>query len=62
MHEGNIVGYAAMLIRDWDYHSWSLGVGSSLSGISFVVKYMAISLVLAVVIPFVLSFSSLIHW
>jgi len=51
----NMIGYAAMWLRGWEYHSWTLDRYSSMTGISFVVKYMAISLVSSAVLPFVLS-------
>jgi hypothetical protein len=51
----NMVGYAALWLRGWEYHSWTLDGDSTMTSIPFVIKYMAISLVSAVVIAFVLS-------
>ena len=51
----NLVGYATLWLRGWEYHNWSLGSDSSMTGVSFVVKYMAITFVAAVALPFVLS-------
>jgi len=54
----NMGVYAAMWLRGWEYHSWTLDGTSSMTHISFVVKYMALSLVFAIVIPFVASLVS----
>jgi hypothetical protein len=51
----NLVGYVALWLRGWEYHSWTLDGASTMTSIPFVVKYMAISLAVAVVLPFVLS-------
>lgn len=51
----NMGVYAAIWIRGWEYVSWTLDSASVMSGVSFCLKYMALSLVYAVVIPFVLS-------
>ena len=51
----NLFGYAAMWVRGWEYHNWSIGASSSMTSIPFVLKYMLISLLAAVVMAFVLS-------
>ena len=51
----NMVGYAALWLRGWEYHSWTLDSESTLTRIPFVIKYMALSLASAVILPFVLS-------
>ena len=51
----NMIGYAVLWLRGWEYQSWTLDGESTITGVSFVVKYMAITSVAAVVVPFVLS-------
>jgi hypothetical protein len=51
----NMVGYAAFLMRGWDYINMTAGNESVMANTSFVVIYMGITLVSAVAIPFVLS-------
>ena len=51
----NMVVYAAIWLRGWKNISWGLDNGSDLYNVAFCVKYMALSLVAAVVIPFVFS-------
>ena len=51
----NMLVYAAIWLRGWDYVSWTLDSASELTHTSFVFKYMALSLVFAVIIPYVLS-------
>jgi len=51
----NLIGYATMWVMGWGYHSWTLDSESSMTSISFVVKYMGISLVAAIALAFVLS-------
>ena len=50
----NMIAYAFMWWRGWEYHSWALGDASSMTHISFVVKYMAITLVSAIIIPYII--------
>jgi ABC-type multidrug transport system fused ATPase/permease subunit len=51
----NMTGYVAFWLRGWEYISWSLGSESTVTSVSFIVYYMVISLVVAVVFPFILS-------
>ena len=51
----NMVGYATLWLRGWDYQSWTLDGTSTMTHVPFVLKYMAVSLVSAVALPFVLS-------
>ena len=51
----NMIGYTAMSLRGWEYYSWTLDAHSSMTGISFVVNYKAITLVSSVALAFVLS-------
>ena len=51
----NMIAYAAIWLRGWDYISWSLNSSSTMTMVSFCLKYMAISLLFAIIIPFVLS-------
>ena len=49
----NIVFYAVLWLRGWTYHNWGLDSLSTLNSVPFVLKYMALSLVLAVLFPYV---------
>ena len=51
----NMIGYAALWARGWTYQSWTLDSSSTMTGVSFCLKYMAISLVSAVALPYILS-------
>lgn len=51
----NMIVYAAIWLRGWDTIYWSLGSASTMTSVSFCLKYMALSLIFAVVIPYVLS-------
>ena len=50
----NMIAYAVFLLRGQDYISWTLAGISSMTSVSFCLKYMALSLVTAVIIPLVL--------
>ena len=50
----NMIEYAAIWLRGWTYISWTLDGASSMTGVSFVLKYMALSLASAVIIPYVI--------
>ena len=51
----NMISYAAIWLRGWDYISWTLDGASSITGVSFCLKYMALSLMFAAIMPFLLS-------
>jgi len=51
----NMVGYAALWVRGRPDLSWTLDSASGMTDISFVLKYMAVSLVTAVALAFILS-------
>ena len=51
----NMVGYATLWVRGWGYHSWTLDSESGMTNVSFVLKYMGITLVAAVALAFILS-------
>ena len=51
----NMTVYASIWLRGWENISWALDSGSDLYNVAFCLKYMALSLVSAVIIPFVLS-------
>ena len=51
----NMIVYAAIWLRGWESISWGLDNGSDLYNVAFCLKYMVLSLVAAVIIPFVLS-------
>ena len=52
----NMIGYAALWFRGQEHVSWALSGTSTMTSVSFCIKYMALSLVSAVIIPFVLYF------
>jgi len=47
-----MIGYAALWLYGIDQLVWTLDVSSVMAGVSFVVKYMAISIVAALILPF----------
>ena len=47
--------YAAVWLRGWSSLIWTLDSVSSMTSVSFCLKYMALSLVFAVAIPFFVS-------
>ena len=51
----NMIVYVAIWLRGWETISWSFGRDTSLTSVSFCLKYMALSLLFAVVIPYALS-------
>ena len=51
----NMIVYAAIWLRGWDYVAWTLDDRSVLTSVPFCLKYIALSLVFAVAIPFALS-------
>ena len=51
----NMIGYAAILIRGWEFISWALDGMSTMTSVSFCLKYMALALVSAVIVPFVFN-------
>ena len=51
----NMIVYAALWLRGWDYVSWTLNSASAMTGVSFCLKYMALSLVSAVIIPLLMN-------
>ena len=51
----NMIVYAAIWLRGWDYVAWTLGSESVLNSVPFCLKYMALSLLFAVIIPFAAS-------
>ena len=51
----NTAAYAAIWIRGWEQISWDSDGVSDLYNVSFCLKYMALSLVAAVVIPTILG-------
>jgi len=52
----NMVGYATLWVWGWDYHYWSLGSTSALTSVSFVLRYMGVSLASSVALAYILSF------
>jgi len=51
----NMLSYAALWLRGWSTISWTLDGASSMTNVSFCLKYMALSLVFAVALAFVCS-------
>jgi hypothetical protein len=47
-----MIGYVALWLRGWEYQDWTLDRYSTMAGVSFVVKYMAISIVSAIMLPY----------
>jgi len=50
----NMIAYATVWIRGWAYINWELNCESTMLSVSFVLKYMAVSLVSAVALAFIL--------
>jgi len=50
----NMIGYSATWLRGLGSLNWSLGVNSTMTSTSFVVKYMALSLVSSVALSYVI--------
>lgn len=51
----NTIVYAAIWLRGWESISWTFDSTSELRSVSFCLKYMALSLVFAVALPFAAS-------
>lgn len=51
----NMFVYAAIWLRGWETLSWSLNGTSELTKVPFCLKYMVLSLILSVAIPYALS-------
>ena len=49
----NMGVYAAVWLRGWNFVDWTLYGSPQLTNVQFSLKYMALSLVFAVVLPFV---------
>jgi len=47
-----LVGYSALWFRGWQYQNWTLDAHSTMTGITFTVKYMAVAIVTAVILPY----------
>ena len=52
----NMISYTVIWLRGWTQISWTLDISSVLLNVSFCIKYMSLSLVSAVIIPFVLRY------
>jgi len=51
----NMIGFAFFIVRGWDYVSFALDGSSSMTDVSFVLQYMVLSIVSAVVLAYILS-------
>lgn len=51
----NLISYSFVWLRGWEHISWALNGTSTLLSVPFCVKYMAVSLVAAVIIAFILN-------
>lgn len=51
----NMIVYAAIWLRGWERISWTFDSSSELRSVSFCLKYMALSIAFAVILPFAAS-------
>ena len=51
----NAAVYVAIFLRGWDTIIWSLDSSSTLASVPFCLKYMALSLIFAIAIPYAVS-------
>ena len=51
----NMGVYAAIWLRGWEYIIWTFDGTSQLASVSFILKYMVLSLLYSVALPFMLS-------
>ena len=51
----NMFAYVALWIRGHEHIAWTLGRASVLSSVSFCMKYMVLSLLFAIIVPYALS-------
>jgi len=49
-----MVGYSALWLRGWQYQNWTLDAHSTMTGITFTIKYMAVSMATAIAMPYII--------